>query len=462
MPSMRLPTSGPTTALELSASLAESLASRTQNGCACWPRQQGSPHDLLDRAPDRRRRPRLLAVDNAAFFFDPNAVPGDVVTSHLDWSRTFGAGREGSDELAGVYTSYEMAVTAPGPLDTVTQLPMAGLSWVSVHPDHRRRGVLRQMITHHFAQVHEQGVALSGLHAAEVGIYGRFGYGVSSLELELELERGAVFTAPSLEDSASRVTTHFVKADSDATAELVHDLHLSCAEDALGAVTRPERLARPQFVDLPLTRQGREPWQVLVAHVDDRPAGYAVFSRQSKWTDFRAKGTVTVREVAAADPAVMLALARRLVDFDLTASITINGCSADDPLVWWAGGPRALGVTPVDSLWLRLIDVGAALTARGYSSGCDVVLDVVDPVCPWNQGSWRLTVGVDGVATCLPTSDDADVRLPVQSLGAAYLGSRSLATQTHQGLVAELTPGSVRILSRAMSCDREPVGAIEF
>ena len=61
-----------------------------------------------------------------------------------------------------------------------------------------------------------------------------------------------------------------------------------------------------------------------------------------------------------------------------------------------------------------------------------------------------------------PPADDADVRLPVQALGAAYLGSRSLATQAHQGLVTELTPGSVRLLSRAMSRDREPVGAIEF
>jgi len=208
-------------------------------------------------------RQRLLAVDNAAFFFDPNAHPVDIVTNHLDWSRTFGASREDSDELAGVYTSYDMAVTAPGPLDTVTQLPMAGLSWVSVHPDHRRRGVLRQMITHHFAQVHEQGVALSGLHAAEVGIYGRFGYGVSSFELELELERGAVFTAPSLEDSASRVTTHFVKADSDATAELVHDLHLSCAEDALGAL-KAEMLALLQVRDRTLHLDARPSVVVVV------------------------------------------------------------------------------------------------------------------------------------------------------------------------------------------------------
>ena len=221
-------------------------------------------------------------------------------------------------------------------------------------------------------------------------------------------------------------------------------------------------MARPLFVDLPLSRQGREPRQVLLAHVDGQPAGYAVFSREARWKDSRAKGKVDDRELAAADPATLLALARRLVDFDLTASITISGRGADDPLIWWAGGPRALGVKPFDSLWLRLIDVDAALTARGYSNACDIVLDVVDPACPWNQRAWRLTVDGDGVASCQPTADDADVRLPVQALGAAYLGSRSLAAQAHQGLVTELTPGSVRLLSRAMSCDHEPVGAIEF
>jgi predicted acetyltransferase len=407
-------------------------------------------------------RQRLLDVAQSAYFFDPDAHPVDIVTKQYDWTRTFGANREGSDELAGVYTSYDMAVTAPGPLDTLAQMPMAGLSWVAVHPDHRRRGVLREMITHHLSALHEQGVALSGLHAAEVLIYGRFGYGISSVALELELERGTVFTAPLLEDAAAGVTTRFFVADSDQAAAAVHELHLRCARDTLGAVSRPNRMARPLFVDLPLTRQGREPWQVLLARVDGQPAGYAVFSRQEKWAHWLAKGTVTVRELAAADPATLLALARRLVDFDLTASIKISSRGADDPLLWWAGGPRAMGLKTFDSLWLRLVDVDAALTARGYSSVCDVVLDVVDPVCPWNQRAWRLTVDRDGVATCLPTSDDADLRLPVQALGAAFLGARSIAAQAHEGLVTELTSGSVRLLSRAMSSDREPVGAIEF
>jgi predicted acetyltransferase len=407
-------------------------------------------------------RQRLLAVDLAAFFFDPNAYPGDIVTSHFDWARTFGATREGSDELAGVYTSYDMGLTAPGPLETLVRVPMAGLSWVSVHPDHRRRGVLTEMITHHFAGLHEQGVALSGLHAAEVKIYGRFGYGISSVELELELERATEFTAPSLEEAAGRVTSRFVVADSDSAARAVHDLHLLCAADTLGAVSRPELMARPFLVDLPLTRQGREPLQVLLADIDGQLAGYAIFSREHKFENWRAKGKVTVQELAAVSPAVMLALARRLVDFDLTASIRINGAASDDPLVWWAGGPRGMDVKTYDSLWLRLVEVGAALSARGYSSACDLVLDVLDPVCPWNQHAWRLTVDQNGVADCSPSSEAADLRLPVQALGAAYLGSRTIAAQAQEGLVTELTAGSVQLLSRAMSRDREPVGAIDF
>ena len=113
-------------------------------------------------------------------------------------------------------------------------------------------------------------------------------------------------------------------------------------------------------------------------------------------------------------------------------------------------------------MWLRLVDVGVALSDRGYSNGGDIVLDGIDATCPWNQRSWRLTVDDYGVATCQPNADQADVRLPVETLGAAFLGSRSLATQADQGLVSELTPGSLRLLSRAMSRDREPVGAIEF
>ena len=47
-------------------------------------------------------------------------------------------------------------------------------------------------------------------------------------------------------------------------------------------------------------------------------------------------------------------------------------------------------------------------------------------------------------------------------LGAAYLGGRSIASQAAAGVVTELRPGAVQVLSRAMRADTEPVGAIGF
>lgn len=408
-------------------------------------------------------RDRLLAVDGAAFFLDPDAAPPDVVTAHFDWSRTFTATPDGGTTLAGLYTSYDMAVTVPGPLGRLQPVPMAGLSWVAVHPDHRRRGVLRAMMSHHLTDLHEQGAALSGLHAAEVAIYGRFGYAVASTEVSLTLDRGTTFTAPALEAAAAAVRTHVVEADSDETAAALHELHQRCAATTLGAVTFPGRMTRAVLVDRPRARQGRETDKVLFASVDGRSTGYARFHRTGTWEDDGLPhGKVVVPDMAATDPASLLALARRLVDFDLTMTTRISARGADDPMIWWAGGPRTVRTTTHDGLWLRLVDVGAALSQRGYASPCDVVLDVADEVCPWNQQRWRLSVDAHGVGGCVPTQDSADLRLPVQALAGAYLGTRTLLSQAAEGVVQEQTPGSLWQLSRALSDDRQPVGAVMF
>ena len=64
-------------------------------------------------------RDRLVAVHGAAFFFDPDTISADVRTASLDWARTFAASPDGGTTLAGVYTSYDMAVTVPGPLGSL-------------------------------------------------------------------------------------------------------------------------------------------------------------------------------------------------------------------------------------------------------------------------------------------------------------------------------------------------------
>lgn len=428
---------------------------------------------LIDLTPDDAERIRQFE-DLTWFEVAPGQTGADYVRT-LDFARTrgveptgprpLGTPEDGPVPLVGTYSAWLMGVTVPGPDGTLTPLPMSGLTWVGVHPDHRRQGILRRMVVDHLHQLHESGeTPLAGLHASEPMIYGRFGYGGASFDVSLDMGRGTEFRAgEELDRSAADVTTHFVEADSDEAAAALHRAHLAAARHTLGTVTRGEDTARSWFVDHPVSRGSSEPLRVMFAQRGTELTGYAVFRRASKWSDgHQPEGEVRVRELGATDAGSLLALARRLVDLDLTAKVTFYDRSPDDPLLWWAGGPRAVGVREYDGLWLRLVDVDKALTARGYNGPVDVVLDVVDDLCPWNARRWRLTVGADGLAACLPTDDAADVRLPVHALGAAYLGGRPLAAQAAAGQVTELTPGTLRPLSRAMRADTAPYGAIGF
>jgi len=91
-----------------------------------------------------------------------------------------------------------------------------------------------------------------------------------------------------------------------------------------------------------------------------------------------------------------------------------------------------------DSLWVRLVDVGAALSGRSYSKDDRLVFEVRDAVCPWNEGRWKLEGG-----KASRTDAAADIALDVDALGSAYLGAVSFA-QLRDGLrLEELTEGAV-------------------
>ena len=161
-------------------------------------------------------------------------------------------------------------------------------------------------------------------------------------------------------------------------------------------------------------------------------------------------------------PATRLALARRLVDLDLSGEVKAHGISEFDPLLSWVQGPRGLGdVRPFDSLWVRLVDLPEALALRGYEADCDVVVEVTDQAAPWNAGRWRIRVAA-GAAEVTRTDADAEVSLPVAALGAAYLGGTSLAALHRAGVIAEQRPGAVRELWRAFRTDLGPYAARGF
>ena len=112
-----------------------------------------------------------------------------------------------------------------------------------------------------------------------------------------------------------------------------------------------------------------------------------------------------------------------------------------------------------------------ALIQRRYACTVDVVIEVADDLFADNAGRWRLRApgpaGAEGAAaaaaaSCERTSAPADLALPVQALGAAYLGGTRLSALAGAGLVSEMRPGAVAELSAAMSWDPAPWSTTGF
>ena len=99
-----------------------------------------------------------------------------------------------------------------------------------------------------------------------------------------------------------------------------------------------------------------------------------------------------------------------------------------------------------DSLWLRLVDVGAALAARSLEG--EVVLELTDAFCPWNAARYTL----DGAKT----TEEADLRLDVSDLATVYLGGFTFAQLQRAGLVEDVTPGALARADAAFRSDRAP------
>jgi hypothetical protein len=414
----------------------------------------------VDRATDPKR---YLATDRAVWFAEVSAAPVEAQLVGLRPEQRFAADLDGSDPgtYPGIYGVFPMQLLVPGPGSGARAMPCAGLTWVGVHPDHRRKKVLTTMLRHHFEQVHEQDQThVSVLHASEPSIYGRHGYGLASHELEVTLGRGTTLTAPYLDQAATEVVTRLATVSDADVPERMRSCHLRCA--GLGSVVGELEYYARVCLELSEQLRDREPSRVLFARRDGVDVGWALFRRTAKWERARPAGQMSVWALVG-DPAARLALLRRLLDYDLIGSVRIGTLGAEDPLLLWVGGPRGSSdVATYDSLWVRLVDLPEALQARTWSAPCDVVVEVADTAAPWNDGRWRIRADDLGEAAVERTDAEADLRLDVAALGAAYLGGASLIAQHQAGTVAERRHGAVAELWRAMRTEVAPTAAVGF
>jgi predicted acetyltransferase len=352
---------------------------------------------------------------------------------HAAWS-------DGS--IVGGAGAFAFDLSVPG-----GDLPTAGVSVVGVYPTHRRRGVLRSLMRAQLDDAHERGEPLAALWASEETIYGRFGYGLAAFCGEIKLAHEYTSFAQQFEPEG---TIRFLEpAEARETLPQVYERVRALWP---GMFSRNDLWwENREIKDPEERREGAGPKRWVVYERDGSIDGYAVYRHKPGFEEGTSTAELRIIEALATTPTAERDLWGYLLSIDWKATVRAFLLPPDHALFFLLATPRRLRYRMGDGVWVRLVEVGAALSGRKYAGDGAVVFDVNDEFCPWNEGRWKLE---DGAAA--RTDDDADIALSAQSLGSAYLGGVSFGTLARTGRAEELTDGALMRADGLFRWDRHP------
>jgi predicted acetyltransferase len=371
--------------------------------------------------------------DSVDVSFGQRVVEADlpVMEAYTELDRALAA--YAGDRVVGTAGIFTFDLTIPGGL-----VPAAGVTMVGVHPTHRRRGILTAMMRAQLQAIHDRGESLAILWASEAGIYGRFGYGLASFKASIEIERArAGFRDQHVPTGSFRLL------DPDEATDACRPIYDSYLPTRAGAFSRNDGWWRAEFIHDPERwRRGGGPAFFLLHETDGVADAYARYRLHGDWDERGPKGAIDVSEAIALNPTAERELWAYLFSVDLSAKTRAFNVPVDWGMRFMLSEPRRLGMTIGDAVWLRIVDLPAALERRGYAGRDRLTLEIRDAFCPWNDGRWQLDASPDST-TVTRTEADPDLRLEAADLGSTYLGGVSLAELVLADRVEECTPGAV-------------------
>lgn len=400
-------------------------------------------------------------VNDVAFGWQPSDEDIEADRPLLEADRTLAVYDSGRIVATAAACSFKLTLPGlvspePGVLSPTTAV--AGVTGVGVLPTHRRRGLLRALMRRQLDDVRARGESMAVLTASESVIYGRFGYGLATSVIGIDIDpRHGAFAHPVAYPGRLTLLDH------NTTTELLPTMYDRWRQRQPGALNRSDARWRRTL------REARKPQDGASALfcVAYEPApgqvdGVAIYRVRGQWTDGIAGNTLLLREVFAVTPIAYAALWQYLLGVDLVTSVQCSNRPVDEPLRWLLADPRRLRVTRyTDDLWARIVDVPAALAARRYGVEDSLVLELSDPFLAENAGRYTLDGGPDG-ASCRPTTATADIALSVADLGAIFLGGVRPSALAYAGRIVEQSTGALRRADALFATDRAPYCGTPF
>jgi predicted acetyltransferase len=363
--------------------------------------------------------PEYLDVRKQLFEFDRNLAT-------LDGGQIVGT--------AGIY-SFQMQV--PGG----EALGCAGVTMVTVRSTHRRQGVVTALMRRQLHDVRDAGEPLAALWASESSIYGRFGYGlaIQAMQVKLRREWSKLRFGASEQENVRLVDVEEAREKWPAAWE-------RAGRGVPGWVSRSQKWWDLRILQDPKDWRDGFTANYYATYEDGagEVRGLARYRIKQNWDSNLPNGTLRLEELAAETPEAYAGLWQFITSVDLIGTIEWDTASVDEPLYWMLDDSRRLERSSYDSIWLRLVDIEKALSARAYPAEGRVVFGVRDPFLPWCDGNFELEASPDG-AICRVSNAQPDVALSAADLAAAYLGGARLTTLQRAGRVE----GDHRAVARA-------------
>ncbi|MDX2846483.1 GNAT family N-acetyltransferase, partial [Streptomyces ipomoeae] len=168
-------------------------------------------------------------------------------------------------QCVGTAGAFDFRLTVPGG----ALVPAAGVTMVSVAATHRRRGVLTAMMRRQLDDIRSWGQPLAVLIASEAAIYGRFGYGLAShrLGVEIDTTRVRLSVPPGTDDVRLRY------ADPVEVLDVCEAVYARRVPERPGMLARQPGWERVELLDTDRHRDGASPLQCVVAERGDGSGG---------------------------------------------------------------------------------------------------------------------------------------------------------------------------------------------
>jgi predicted acetyltransferase len=312
-----------------------------------------------------------------------------------------------------------------------------GVSAVGTLPSHRRRGLLRELMSRAFQTMREHNQPVAMLWASMAAIYQRFGYGMGFSGSLYDFDpRELRFV------DAMRVPGRVRLYKAEQALPLLEGVYRRFMAPRTLMLHRADRWQWDGFV---LDTWGEGPPPLIAVYEEAGEAlGYAPYtvSERTRQTAGPSQQAL-VRELAWLTPAAHRGLIEYFAGYDLADSIRILRVPVDDPLFHQVQEPRLLKPRMRDGTLVRIVDIVPALEGRGYTADGALVLEVSDDLCPWNSGCWELTVE-GGAGRVKPAGRAPDLRLGPRALAVLASGHQSATMLARGGMLVADDPGALR------------------